>query len=838
MYFALSVRSLRIPKTLSLSVLLHFRTMKSFIQVVGHSSSEGPPMLIINYDKERYMFNCSEGTQRLCVEQKVRLTKLKHIFLTRTQWQTMGGVPGMLLTLTDIGSRSIDIHGGRNTNHAIAAMRHFLYRTQAIVNVYDKETSADVFDDGNLRVIPVCTLPTHAQGAGEAVVGQKRAWHQEGESNALDIMEEAQSITRERWISENGQWISNRDMEALSDKDKMDYRRFVISQMFSMQGSSPAPGHTLEADCAPRSNHPLAENKTGAPPNTPTRNFRQREHLWSGLPSTTPYPVTVSYICHGPAIPGKFKKQAAMALGIKPGPLYGKLQKGISVTLEDGRVIHQEQVCDPTKPGHIFMVVDCPDVDYIDPLTASPQFEAYQKEKGTHTPNTIVHLLGDEVLADARYRAWMNTFPDETEHIISTKLLSPQTVLYKRHALSQWKLSQLNTSIFPIPKYNNSPQLVLDTFSDLPPRTIPLVNDSICHLEPRTGTDPNAPKSYIFDPTNTADPDIQSFDADGECRQIIEKAVQEAEKVPLESFPGDDLEVITLGTGSAIPSKYRNVSATLVKIPDTGSLLLDAGEGTYGQILRLFGQDQLAQELGAIKTIFISHLHADHHLGVIQLLTQWYKLNKDTQNTLTVIAPRYFYGWLKEYSEVEAFGFQREVVFINIEEILLKKTPNAFIERRFSKAKQSLGLSNLQPVEVIHCLHAYGLSVEHTSGWKLAYSGDTRPCSKLIAEGMNATLLVHEASFEDDMVEEAKAKKHTTTGEAVEVGNRMNARFTLLNHFSQRYPKVPLLASAQENVFYSFDMMTIALKQFPILPKFTQAIQLFFKEVEKEDKEN
>lgn len=51
--------------------------------------------------------------------------------------------------------------------------------------------------------------------------------------------------------------------------------------------------------------------------------------------------------------------------------------------------------------------------------------------------------------------------------------------------------------------------------------------------------------------------------------------------------------------------------------------MLDAGEGTYGQMIRRYGVDNVDEELSKIKCIFVSHLHADHHLGVIQLIKKW-----------------------------------------------------------------------------------------------------------------------------------------------------------------------------------------------------------------------
>lgn len=102
--------------------------------------------------------------------------------------------------------------------------------------------------------------------------------------------------------------------------------------------------------------------------------------------------------------------------------------------------------------------------------------------------------------------------------------------------------------------------------------------------------------------------------------------------------PGDDLVVTTLGTGSASPAKYRNgmsllairvlvptdslpsVSATVIEIPRHGFLLLDCGEGTIGQFWRCFGPVEGAVVLQRLRFIFISHLHADHHAGLLGIL--------------------------------------------------------------------------------------------------------------------------------------------------------------------------------------------------------------------------
>lgn len=50
-------------------------------------------------------------------------------------------------------------------------------------------------------------------------------------------------------------------------------------------------------------------------------------------------------------LPGRFDLDAARALGIPAGPLYGRLQRGESVELPDGRVINSEEVMGTTRRG-------------------------------------------------------------------------------------------------------------------------------------------------------------------------------------------------------------------------------------------------------------------------------------------------------------------------------------------------------------------------------------------------------------------------------------------------------------------------------------------------------
>jgi ribonuclease Z len=81
---------------------------------------------------------------------------------------------------------------------------------------------------------------------------------------------------------------------------------------------------------------------------------------------------------------------------------------------------------------------------------------------------------------------------------------------------------------------------------------------------------------------------------------------------------------------------YRHlVSSTVVDIPDFGCVLLDAGEGTLGQLQRRYGSKLWSDVLSRLKMIFISHMHADHHIGLRRILEE--RLQVGSQPVLNVL---------------------------------------------------------------------------------------------------------------------------------------------------------------------------------------------------------
>jgi len=319
-------------------------------------------------------------------------------------------------------------------------------------------------------------------------------------------------------------------------------------------------------------------------------------------------------------------------------------------------------------------------------------------------------------------------------------------------------------------------------------------------------------------------------------------------------------EILFTGTGSAVPCKHRNVSGIYVRMKNDNALLLDVGEGTIGQLLRAKqhqehrGESNLSEIITKIKAVWISHPHADHHLGILRLLEERKKLLGD-KDPLVLIGPPNILGFLRDY-ELAVPELADSYLFLDCRTISTKDNvrgrfpPN---EAALNRLKEDLGITSSKAIPVAHCAHSYAVIFYGTSFGSIAYSGDCRPSRNFAREAYNADILIHEATFADGMEADAVVKRHCTAGEALMVGRDMNAKTTILTHFSQRYPKIPVMQtndkknqtttdssamnSSSMRVIHAFDFMTITPSNMDEASKLTPALQMLYPD-ESEDAEN
>ena len=75
-----------------------------------------------------------------------------------------------------------------------------------------------------------------------------------------------------------------------------------------------------------------------------------------------------------------------------------------------------------------------------------------------------------------------------------------------------------------------------------------------------------------------------------------------------------------------------------------------------------------------------------------------------------------------------------------------------------------MGINEFLPIPVDHCPQSYAVVIGHKSKVKISYSGDCRPSEEFAKAALNSTLLIHEATFGDDLQENATDNMHSTVG--------------------------------------------------------------------------
>lgn len=123
----------------------------------------------------------------------------------------------------------------------------------------------------------------------------------------------------------------------------------------------------------------------------------------------------------------------------------------------------------------------------------------------------------------------------------------------------------------------------------------------------------------------------------------------------------------------------------------------------------------------------------------------------------------------------------------NIGEVEFYNQDLQFKIAEYKKFLEFAEIKLVQPSRVHHCPQAHGVAITSNHGWKITYSGDCRPTPGLVADGKDSTVCIHEATFQSNMLDQAKMKMHSTVEEAVQMAIRMNAKRACLTHFSQRY---------------------------------------------------
>ncbi|HWV72470.1 MAG TPA: ribonuclease Z [Pseudosphingobacterium sp.] len=286
-------------------------------------------------------------------------------------------------------------------------------------------------------------------------------------------------------------------------------------------------------------------------------------------------------------------------------------------------------------------------------------------------------------------------------------------------------------------------------------------------------------------------------------------------------------EVTILGSNSATPLYGRHHTAQVLNCNDVLSLI-DCGEGTQLQLQRY------NFKANRIKYIFISHLHGDHYLGLVGLISSMH-LNGRKED-LYIFGP----PGLKEIIDLQLYYSETQLRYnllfhaTKADEAKQLLADSNFEVTSFPishripctgyifKEKQRLPRINKELIEGLDIPIAYyplikkGIDYTDPSGnvykaneltipaaipKSYAFCSDTIYTESYWPYIRNVSLLYHEATFLHEMVDRAAETFHTTALQAAEIAKGVNAKRLLIGHFSARYKDLQPLLDESKTLF-------------------------------------
>tara|TARA_B100000965_G_scaffold394336_2_gene406367 strand:- start:1770 stop:2615 length:846 start_codon:yes stop_codon:yes gene_type:complete len=254
--------------------------------------------------------------------------------------------------------------------------------------------------------------------------------------------------------------------------------------------------------------------------------------------------------------------------------------------------------------------------------------------------------------------------------------------------------------------------------------------------------------------------------------------------------------------------------------------LVDCGEGTQLQLKRYKLRAQ------RINNIFISHLHGDHYLGLMGLLSTMHLMGRN--KPLNLYGPRglaeiitlqlryseTIFNYDLKFIEVDASRSQviHEDELICVHSIPLnhripcsgflfeEKTKNRRIRREMLPDDMSVrNIIRLKKGEDIYAEDGTllyknkDMTLPPRQSFRYAYCSDTKYDESIIPIIEGADMLYHEATFLEEHLDRATSTYHSTAKEAATIAQKANVGKLLLGHFSARYKELePLEAEARE----------------------------------------
>lgn len=281
-----------------------------------------------------------------------------------------------------------------------------------------------------------------------------------------------------------------------------------------------------------------------------------------------------------------------------------------------------------------------------------------------------------------------------------------------------------------------------------------------------------------------------------------------------------------IGSGSAVPTQTRGVTAQYINFNER-HFLIDCGEGTQLQ-LRKF-----KVKFSRLQAIFISHLHGDHYLGLVGLISSMSLLGR--KKVMHIYGPIELKELLDFQFRIAGIKLQFEIQFhplnpdadeiifedriLTVKAFRVKHRINCWGFRMDEKEKEK----NVDPEKIA----AFQLTLEEILKAKkgedivretayyrneevtlksaplqsYAFSADTTYFEEMANHVKGVSILYHEATFLDQHLDRAKKTMHSTAKQAATVAKNAEVGQLLLGHFSARYKNTSSILEEAKSIF-------------------------------------
>lgn len=293
-------------------------------------------------------------------------------------------------------------------------------------------------------------------------------------------------------------------------------------------------------------------------------------------------------------------------------------------------------------------------------------------------------------------------------------------------------------------------------------------------------------------------------------------------------------EVLILGNSSATPMFNRHPTAQVLNFNEQ-LILIDCGEGTQMQLVKY------GIKTNRINAIFISHLHGDHYLGLVGLISSMSLHGRHSDLHLFGPAP------LKEILDLQFLHAGTQIQFnlifhptnsnaaeviyetksIQVSSFPLKHRVPTTGFRFEERAKlATLQIEKVQALGVpvafynllkagVDCTDIDGtvyqaaeLTLPSSPARSYAFCSDTLAFQEYMQSIQEVDLLYHESTFLHELVMKAKDTFHSTSLEAAQVAKRVGAKKLLLGHYSARYKDLSPILEEAKSEFSNSELST------------------------------